>query len=296
MKNKVAIIFGAGGQDGFYLTKLLEQKGIKVIPVSRSGPFVNGDVGDYIFVKELVRSNNPDYIFHLAADSTTAHDAWLSNHTTISNGSLYILESVKEHSPASKIFLAGSGLQFINRDMAIKETDEFVAGSPYAVSRIQSVYAARYYRTLGLKVYVGYFFNHDSPLRSERHLTMKIVAAAKRIANGSSEKIIVGDLTAKKEWGFAGDIMKGVWTLVNQNNIGESVIGTGKAYPVQDWINICFDIINKNPEDYLQPDNSYISPYKILVSNPETIFSLGWKPEVDITALAQLMLGSTIAE
>lgn len=296
MKNKVAIIFGAGGQDGFYLTKLLEQTGIKVIPVSRSGPFVKGDVGDYIFVKELIRSNSPDYIFHLAADSTTVHDAWLSNHTTICNGSLYILESVKEYSPASRVFLAGSGLQFVNRDMPIKETDEFFAGSPYAVSRIQSVYAARYYRTLGLQVYVGYFFNHDSPLRSERHLTMKIITAAKRIANGSPEKIIVGDLTAKKEWGFAGDIMKGVWTLVNQNNICESVIGTGKAYSVQDWINICFDIINKNPGDYLQPDNSYISPYKILVSNPETIFSLSWKPEVDITALAQLMLGSTIAE
>lgn len=296
MENKVAIIFGAGGQDGFYLTKLLEQSGIKVIPVSRNGTSVKGDVGDFIFVSELIKNNRPDYIFHLAADSTTAHDAWLSNHTTICNGSLYILESAKKHAPGTKIFLAGSGLQFVNRGLPIMETDEFVASSPYAVSRIQSVYAARYYRTLGLQTYVGYFFNHDSPLRSERHMTMKIVAAAKRIANGSSEKIIVGDLKAKKEWGFAGDIVKGVWTLVNQDNISESVIGTGKAYSVQDWVNICFNIINKKTENYLYPDESYVSPYKILVSNPETIFSLGWKPEVDISALAQLMLGSTIAE
>ena len=151
MENKVAIIFGAGGQDGFYLTKLLEQSGIKVLPVSRSGTALKGDVGDFTLVSRLIKEYKPAFIFHIAADSTTAHDAWLHNHTTICNGSLYILESVKLHSPFSKVFLAGSGLQFVNRDLPIKETDEFVASSQYAVSRIHSVYAARYYRSSGLQ-------------------------------------------------------------------------------------------------------------------------------------------------
>ena len=187
-------------------------------------------------------------------------------------------------------------MQFVNRDLPIKETDEFMASSQYAVSRIHSVYAARYYRSLGLQTYVGYFFNHDSPLRSERHLAMKIIAAAKRIATGSVETITVGDLTAQKEWGFAGDIVKGIWTLINQDDVHECVIGTGKAYSVGDWVNICFDLIHKNPADYLRSDSGYVSPYKILVSDPETIFSLGWRPEVDIRQLAQLMLHSTIPE
>lgn len=293
MQNKKAIIFGAGGQDGHYLTQLLRQLQIEVFPVSRKGDFINGDVGDYAFVTGLIKNTKPDYIFHLAADSTTAHDAWLTNHTTICNGSLYILESVKLYSPSSRVFLAGSGLQFVNDDLPIKETDAFVASSSYAVSRIQSVYAARYYRSLGLQVYVGYFFNHDSPLRSERHMTMKIAKAVLRIAKGSDEKIVIGDLLAKKEWGFAGDIVKAVWQLVNQEKVHEAVIGTGKAHSLQEWVDICFARINRSPEPFLQNNNNYTSPYQVLVSDPATIVSLGWKPEVDLQGLAEMMLQPT---
>lgn len=289
MENKTAIIFGAAGQDGYYLRKLLEQLHIKVLAVARKGDFLIGDVSDFSLVQELIRDNKPDYIFHLAADSTTAHEAWLSNHQTISSGSLYILESVKMHSPRTRVFLAGSGLQFVNAEKPIRETDAFEASSPYAVSRIHSVYAARYYRSLGLKVYVGYFFNHDSPLRSERHMTMKIAAAVKRIDKGSKEKIVVGDLLAKKEWGFAGDIVKAVWTLVNQDNVFECVIGTGKAHSLKEWIDICFSKINKDPQPFLETNTNYTSPYKILVSDPETIFSLGWSPRVDIHGLAEMI-------
>lgn len=290
MQNKKAIIFGAGGQDGFYLTQLLQQSGVEVLPVSRKGDFIVGDVGDYAFVTNLVKTQKPDYIFHLAADSTTAHDVWLANHTTICNGSLYILESVKQYAPHARVFLSGSGLQFVNNDLPIKETDPFIASSPYAVSRIQSVYAARYYRSLGIQAYVGYFFNHDSPRRSERHMTMKIAQAVLRIAAGSTEKITIGDLDAKKEWGFAGDIVKAVWQLVNQDKVYEAVIGTGAAHSLAEWVNLCFARISQSPEPYLQSNNQYRSPYQILVSDPATIFSLGWKPEVDLNGLADLMM------
>jgi GDPmannose 4,6-dehydratase len=288
--NKKAIIFGAGGQDGQYLAQLLRQQQVEVFAVSRKGDFINGDVGDYAFVAALIKTTTPDYIFHLAADSTTAHDAWLANHTTICNGSLYIMESVKLYSPGSKVFLSGSGLQFVNNDLPIKETAPFIASSPYAVSRIQSVYAARYYRSLGIQTYVGYFFNHDSPLRSERHMTMKIVKAVLRIAQGSDEKIVIGDLRAKKEWGFAGDIVRGVWQLVNQEGVYEAVIGTGRAHSLREWVNVCFAMINQSPEPYLQTNDDYTSPYKVLVSDPSTVISLGWKPEVDLQGLAEMML------
>src|SRR4030095_15126361 len=112
-----------------------------------------------------------------------------------------ILEVLKEFSPATKIFLSGSGLQFKNTGKPVSESDPFDASSIYSVSRIHTVYASRYYRQLGVRSYIGYFFNHDSPLRSERHINKKIIEAAKRIAGGGSEKLEIGDWTVKKEFG-----------------------------------------------------------------------------------------------
>jgi GDPmannose 4,6-dehydratase len=184
-----AIIFGANGQDGYYLTNLLQQQGYTVIGVLRSGKNLATDITIYEDVAALIKNASPYYIFHFAANSTTRHGALFENHATISTGTLNILEAVKNFSPLTKVFISGSGLQFVNNDQPIKETDAFDARDAYSVSRIHTVYAARYYRLLGLKVYVGYFFNHDSPRRTERHMAKKITEAVKRIANGSHEKL-----------------------------------------------------------------------------------------------------------
>ena len=156
-----AIIFGANGQDGYYLNQLLLQQQCVVVAVSRNGDFLHTDLSNYIEVSELIKQHKPDYIFHLAANSTTRHDAMFENHATISTGTLNILEAVKNYSSHTKVFISGSGLQFKNENRPIKETDEFEARDAYSVSRIQSVYAARYFGSLGLKAYVGYFFNHQ---------------------------------------------------------------------------------------------------------------------------------------
>src|SRR5688500_8247226 len=210
------IIFGANGQDGWYLQRLLEDKKHKVIGVSRSGNFDKTDITDYSEVANLIATHKPDYIFHLAANSTTKHDAVFENHLTIATVTLNILEAVKNIHPSSKVFISGSGLQFVNNDKPIKETDPFEARDAYSVARIHSVYAARYYRSLGLKIYVGYFFNHDSPRRSERHMAKKIAAAVQRISKGSIEKIEIGDLSVIKEWTFAGDVVEALWLFMNQ--------------------------------------------------------------------------------
>ncbi|MCK5345844.1 MAG: GDP-mannose 4,6-dehydratase, partial [Candidatus Heimdallarchaeota archaeon] len=157
-----AIIFGANGQDGYYLNELCKLKGIEPIAVSRSGNWIRGDVSSYDQVEQLIKKHRPTYIFHVAANSTTHHNALFENHETISTGTLNILEAVKMHYPDAKVFITGSGVQFENRGMPISETDKFEANSPYSVARIQSVYAARYYRSLGLQVYVGYLFHHES--------------------------------------------------------------------------------------------------------------------------------------
>ena len=175
-----ALIFGANGQDGYYLNELCILKGLKPIGISRSGNWINGDISCYELVEELVKKYRPAYIFHVAANSTTRHDALFENHATISTGTLNILEAVKRHCPKTKVFITGSGVQFKNTGKPISEKDEFEGSSPYSVARIQSVYAARYYRSLGIRAYVGYLFHHESPLRKSNHVSKMIACLAKR--------------------------------------------------------------------------------------------------------------------
>lgn len=290
-----AIIFGINGQDGYYLKNLLEKKRVRVIGVSRSsGKWVNGNVGDFSFVETLIKKHKPDYIFHLAAISTTKHVAVLENHKAISTGTLNILENVKKYCPRCRVFLSGSAMQFKNEGKAINEKTPFEARSPYAVERIQSVYAGRYYRDiLGIKVYIGYFFNHDSPVRPIQHVSQEIVSGVKRIKMGSDEKLNIGNIEVKKEFNFAGDIVKAIWILVNQDKIFEVVIGSGKAYSLKDWTKYCFDKIGKNWKDYTTEKKDFVSEYKILISDPKLIMGLGWKPEINFYQLADMMMEET---
>lgn len=286
-----AVIVGANGQDGFYLNELLLSKGIEVVGVSRNGNFFKTDITNYEEVAALIQKQQPDYIFHLAANSTTRHEAMFENHQTISTGALNILEAVKNFSTHSKIFISGSGLQFVNNNEPIKETNPFEARDAYSVSRIQTVYAARYFRkAFALQVYVGYFFNHDSPKRSERHMAKKIAESALRIANGSNENLVIGDLTTIKEWTYAGDIVEGIWCLVNQQTVFEANLGSGIGYSIQDWLEECFGIINKNWKDYVVVQDGFKAEYKQLVSDSSLIHSLGWKPKTSLKQLAQMMM------
>jgi GDPmannose 4,6-dehydratase len=287
-----AIIFGANGQDGYYLSELCKLKGIEPIGVSRSGNWLHGDVSHYEQVEQLIKKNKPVYIFHVAANSTTRHDALFENHATISTGTLNVLEAVRSYSPASKVFIAGSGVQFENKGLPISETDKFEANSAYSVSRIHSVYAARYYRSLGLRTYVGYLFHHESPLRKPTHVSKMIALAVKRIAAGASEIIELGDISVKKEWTFAGDVAKGIFTLIEQDTVFEAVIGSGVTYSIEDWLKECFRYIGEDWNEYVRLRSGFLVEYKCLVSNPRIINSLGWFPTVAFHELARMMIES----
>jgi GDPmannose 4,6-dehydratase len=287
-----ALVFGVGGQDGHYLAQLLLARGVDVVGVSRSpGDWIVGDVGDLELVERLVREQRPDYVFHLAAHSTTRHEALFDNHRAISTGTLNILESAKRHAPRAKIFLSGSAMQFANDGTPIDEATPFAPLSHYAVARIQSVLAGRYYRrAFELPVYVGYFFNHDSPLRSEQHVNQKIVAAVTRIAAGSGETLQLGNIEVRKEFNFAGDAVEAIWTLLDQEQVFEAVIGSGRAYRIADWVDYCFRAIGRNWADHVELSSAFVPEYQCLVSRPALIESLGWKPKVDFEAFARLML------
>ena len=291
-----AVIFGAKGQDGHYLGQICRNRYIEVIAVSRSGSQIQGDVADYTMVERIVVEYRPDYIFHLAANSTTKHDALFDNHNTISTGTINIFEAVKRHSPATKVFITGSGVQFKNNGNPISESDDFDANSPYSVARIQSVYAARYYRSLGIRTYIGYLFHHESPYRNESHISKMITLAAQRISLGSKEKISIGDISVKKEWTFAGDTVEGIFTLVEQDEVFEAVIGSGISYSIENWLESCFKIIGKNWRDYIIVRNDFKSEYPILVSNPQTINRLGWNPKINFEQLAEMMMNYPIEE
>jgi GDPmannose 4,6-dehydratase len=287
-----AIVFGINGQDGAFLAKLCKYRGVDVVGIARNVPAVEADdVSKYEFVESLILKCSPDYVFHLAALSTTRHKALFENHAAISTGTLNILEAVKRHCPDCRVFITGSGVQFKNIGNPISEKDPFAATSAYAVARIQSAYAARYYRQLGIKAYVGYLFHHESPLRNSSHLCQMIAEAVKRIKQGSQERIKLGDISVRKEAAFAGDIVDGIFTLVNQDDVFEATIGTGVAYSIQDWLEVCFTKIGKDWRDFVDVASDGFKPeYHTLVSDPTTIRSLGWTPKVGFDALAEMML------
>lgn len=292
MDRKKAIIFGSNGQDGFYLKQVLNIKDIDVITVSRSNSDCNGDIKDFNFVNSLIVNNYPDFIFHLAANSTAKHEALFDNHDAISTGTINVLESVYKNKLSTKIFITGSGLQFKNTGNPINENSEFEALNPYSASRIYSVYMARYYRTLGLKVYIGYLFNHESSFRKDNYISKKIVNSIKEIKNGLIKTVEVGNINIEKEWTYAGDIAEAILMLVNQDNVYEAVIGSGITYSIKEWIEVCFSLENLNWTDFIIEDKNFISNYKKLVSDPDLMKSLGWKPKVNLKQLAELMINN----
>ncbi len=285
-----SIIFGANGQDGYCLSEACRKRQIEVIGISRSGPWIHGDVSSPEFVEKLIRNHQPAMIFHLAAASTTKHDVIYENHATIGTGTINILESVKRWSPESKVFIAGSGLQFVNRGGPISETDPFDHSSAYVAVRNYSVYLARYFRSIGVQAYVGYLFHHESPLRQESHVCQKIASAAHRIAKGSKEIIELGDISVRKELTYAGDIVEGIMTLIEQDEVFEVVIGSGQAYSIENWLDECFKLVNKEWKHYVVKRENFKSDYPILVSNPATINSIGWHASTTVAELAKLMM------
>lgn len=291
---KNALIFGSTGQDGFYLRNLLTKNKINVIGISRSQEDLGtilGDVSDKELVTSLIKTYKPDFIFHFAAKSTVSHDMLLENHNAICLGGINILEAARAYIPNAKIFFTGSAIQFLNNGGAIDEKTPFEPSSPYSVSRIHAVYLARYYRSaFKMKVYMGYLFHHDSPLRGESHINQKIVMEAHKIKDGVQDKLFIQNLNFEKEFTFAGDIVKAIWILVNQDQVFEAVIGSGVTHKLSEWVELCFKKVDLNPSKYIISSESQPLDIKKVVSNPAIIKSLGWSPEVSICTLADMMM------
>jgi GDPmannose 4,6-dehydratase len=287
---KRALIFGASGQTGHYLCASLEQQGCEVMGLSRSQDGAQGDITNGAQVEKVIKSFKPDWIFHLAAASTTRHQAIWENHATISTGTLHVLESTRLYVPNARVFITGSGVQFENHGVPISERDAFAATSPYAVARIHSVYAARYFRSLGIKTYVGYLFHHESPRRGPHHVSQLIVQAVHRMVVGAKEILELGDPSVSKEWTFAGDVADAILTLMGQDNVFEATLGSGEVHSIQEWATACGKSVGLDMAGRIRSRANYKAEYPLLVSDPSTIWALGWRPRVSFEDLAHLMM------
>lgn len=290
-ENEVAIIFGSGSQDGYYLAEVLKFNRIKTLLVSRNSGDVKGDISNFEFVKSLVKTYMPNYVFHFAASSNLSHEYMFHNYGSISTGTINLLESILLYCPSSRIFISGSALQFENINEPIDESTKFECNSFYSIFRIHSVNLARYYRdNYGLRIYIGYLFNHDSPLRTTQYVNQKIVDAVLRIKSGDLDYLILNNIRNRKEFNFAGDIVNAIWLFVNQNMYSEVVIGSGLDYSIKDWVKYCFEKYNLDWERFVVVNQTNRTEPTILVSNPKRIFEIGWKPLVCFHELADLML------
>jgi GDPmannose 4,6-dehydratase len=284
------LIFGANGQDGQYLRRLGQARGWRVGAVARQQAPIIGDVADGGLVSRLIGERRPEMIFHLAARSSTGHEAAAENHATIGTGTLNILEAVHRHSRGSRVFLAGSALQFVNRGRPISEDDPMDAASAYAAVRNYSNFLARYYRQLGVNVFFGYLFHHESPLRKPGHVSQTIATAARRAGAGEKFRLELGDLSVEKEWTFAGDMVEAILALTQQDAILEANLGSGIAYSIADWAKACFAAVHCDWREYVVEKPGFAPEYSRLVSNPSRIRSLGWQPRVTLDQLARLMV------
>ncbi len=285
-----ALILGSTGQAGRYLAELLRREGASVTGLSRSTRPRSLDVSDPQAVSAMVSEIRPDLLVDLAARSSTREEDVFLHHDTIAGGTLNVLEAVRRHCPESKVFLAGSGLQFENKGEPIDEETPFRATSTYALARIQAVEAARYYRSLGLKVYVGYFFHFESPFRRPGHNSVEVVRAAWRIARGEQDLLRVGSLAVAKEWTFAGDAARAVLTLLGQEEVFEAVIGSGEAHTIGEWVEKCFSFAGLDWREYVREEEGFRPEYERLVSRPARIRGMGWSPRVGFEELCSMMM------
>jgi GDPmannose 4,6-dehydratase len=259
-----AIIFGVTGQDGAYLAKLLLQKDYTVYGVSRSVLNINFEnhcklgiqdqinyvsvaLNDFNSVFKLIMNIQPDEIYFLAGQSSVAisFEQPVETIVSISLGNLNILESIRKSQLPIKFYSAGSSDCFGNINSTVNEETPFRPRSPYGVAKAASYWQVANYREV-YKIFActGILFNHESPLRKERFVTKKIVSAAYRIACGSNEKLCLGNINIKRDWGWAPEYVESMWLMLQQNYADDFIVATGLSISLKDFVNNVFEYLN----------------------------------------------------
>ena len=308
-----ALITGITGQDGSYLAELLLGKGYDVHGViRRSSTFSTGriehiydrlhlhygDVTDGSGLYSLLRKVQPNEVYNLAAQSHVRvsfdQPSYTANATGF--GPLALLEAVRDVAPEARVYQASSSEQFGNEPSPQSEATAFRPRSPYACAKVFAHHIAVNYReSYGLHISCGILFNHESPRRGETFVTRKIARAAARIAAGRQDKLNLGNLDAKRDWGFAGDYVEAMWLMLQQETPDDYVIATGECHSVEEFGELAFGRVGLNFQRHVQFDARYYRPAEVdeLCGDASKAMAvLGWKPRVSFPALVRMMVAA----
>jgi len=315
MKKK-ALILGVTGQDGSYMAELLLKKKYKVLGVMRRLSMFNteriehlyishpkvfdtcyGDLIDGNSLRRSIENFKPDEIYNFGAQSHVriSFDLPESTFSYNANSTLTLLEIVKNYFPKCKFYQACSSEMFGATPPPQNEKTIFEPQSVYGVSKVSSYYLTNFYRrAYNLYACAGILFNHESPRRSPNFVTRKITLSIARLAAGKQKRIELGNLSALRDWGFAGDYMEAIWLMMQQKKPDNFVIATGKNYSVKDFVEYCFKLIGLDWKKYVSTNvNKYIRPAEVpslLGDSSKARKALGWKPKVSFHQLCKMML------
>ena len=311
-----ALITGINGQDGSYLAELLLKKGVRVIGMVRRSSTLNyeridhlideitivqGDLHDQGSMLELLEEHKPDEVYNLAAQSFVA-TSWkqpvLTGEVT-ALGVTRLLEAIRFVNPKIRFYQASSSEMFGKVvEVPQKETTPFYPRSPYGVAKVYGHWITVNYReSFGMFAASGILFNHESPRRGLEFVTRKISDGVARIKLGLANDLRLGNLEARRDWGYAPDYVEAMWLMLQQEQPGNFVVGTGETHSVREFCEIAFGHVNMDYNDHVVPDDRYYRPAEVdeLVADPSRARSvLGWEPAVDFPELVTLMVDADL--
>ncbi|MGN7399009.1 GDP-mannose 4,6-dehydratase [Cytobacillus praedii] len=309
---KKALITGITGQDGSYLADLLLDKGYKVYGLKRRTAtpnfenikhikneieFFSGDLRDMTSLSEAVQAIQPDEVYNLAAQSFVG-DSWkqpIYTGEVTGLGVTNILEAIRLAKPDARFYQASSSEMF-GKVMETPQTEKtpFYPRSPYGVAKVYGHWITVNYReSYGMYACSGILFNHESPRRGIEFVTRKVTDAVAKIKLGLQEKLLLGNLDAKRDWGFAGDYVKAMWLMLQQEEPDDFVIATGETHTVKELVEVAFEHVGLNWQDYVVQDPRFMRPAEvdILLGDPtKAKKKLNWKPQVSFQELVSLMV------
>jgi GDPmannose 4,6-dehydratase len=320
---KRALITGISGQDGSYLAELLLEKGYEVHGIIRRSSSFNtdridhlyhdpheqgvrlfthyGDLSDSVALVKLLYELQPDEIYHLGAQSHVRVSFDIPEYTfdVTGAGTVRMLEAIREAGVSPRFYQASSSEMFGAAPPPQNEDTPFHPRSPYGVAKVASFWATVNYReAYDLFAVNGILFNHESPRRGETFVTRKITRAVARIGAGLQEKLYLGNLEAKRDWGYAPDYVEAMWLMLQADEPDDFVIATGETHTVREAVEIAFTRQGLDPDEYVEIDPKYYRPSEVdhlLGDASKAKEKLGWEPRVRFKELVELMVDADVA-
>jgi GDPmannose 4,6-dehydratase len=309
---KRAFITGITGQDGSYLAEFLLEQGYEVIgmvrrtsmpnlgrisPILDRIALVNGDLLDQVSLLNILQQFKPDEVYNLAAQSfvPTSWDQPVLTAEFTAVGVTRVLDALRTAVPGARFYQASSSEMFGKvQQVPQKETTPFYPRSPYGVAKVYGHWITVNYReSYNLFAVSGILFNHESPRRGIEFVTRKVTHAAAQIKLGMASRLPMGNLDALRDWGFAGDYVKAMWLMLQQENPDDYVIATGVQHSVRELLQVAFEAVGLNYEDYVDVDPRFLRPadvYELTGDASKARAYLGWAPQVTFEQLVHMMV------